>query len=607
MKRNYKEISCDNYTNSQEVCGKVSELLNRIKTIFEDDMNVESFREELDRNIPSIIMFGPQTSGKTSLLIDLCNCEFLKSTISHKLGTKYPTVIHNRTSCENHVKIHNIETKKIYQCTEIKEAQNFIETKIEDYTHYKNIYVEIFIKSKINLTLIDLPGCVTTDYTNTENIIQFNDNYYYDLINRYVKNKKNAFIFHVHQCLVDTSTLISNKYLYGIENVYHIKTFCDKLDKTKLDEILQVDKNKRVKTILTSTDKSSFNKFIKEQKYDNAVIKGVDELRDFLLQLTNYAMLTNKEIIIKNLKGLNEFFKKQIEYVGREPPNPNLMIGIARNFTKTNFDKVIESSNIQLMNAISSININTIKNVQNKILDIDKINEETLGLSRNCLKGSENIQNITHRHYSEMINDIENTIVHQYIQNYIVIFNEIIEKSFSTYYSPSCEQYSKKIKKELISECNKEKVKMEENIRTILEQTKNNIINEDTSNFNNDIEFGIVQAFKFINNNPHYKDITEERFLTAVKNEIKSKKINNTQTARIVSSIKSYWDNISPNILKNIQLITKNIEPILKDKVFILVNALTINDFVEPVDIAEKRETYILLENDIDNIMKLIE
>lgn len=342
------------------------EFLQQAKTWLEDE-RLNLLMNRIDEFVP----IGNQSAGKTTILQRLCssadkNNIFLKTIASNKLGTKLPILFNMRQNTTEKIIFHSNGQQADYT-GKIDELIIIINQNAE--RHNAEMYVEINCVTGIDLTLLDLPGCVAN-----KNEVGHTEEYYERIINHFVTNKKNVIAFHVVKAGDDPNNERTTKYLANISTIYKVFTHCDKVlqdyeYKSFNDRLFKEEQASHFPNVSTISgiillsnvnENITLKNLMKNISYSNAIL-GIEGLRDKLNNIIHNKM---KEIAPFMLGMLSEYKKIQDEklmYIGRKTPEYHEMSIITRKHMNEEFEDIICEDCELLDNQINFITIDSIK------------------------------------------------------------------------------------------------------------------------------------------------------------------------------------------------------------------------------------------------------
>eukprot|EP00834_Sanchytrium_tribonematis_P001669 NODE_43_length_33755_cov_1.178542.p7 type:complete len:458 gc:universal NODE_43_length_33755_cov_1.178542:2674-1301(-) len=168
----------------------VIELINQLQTL------------HLSVDLPSLVVIGAQSSGKSSLINHLCGYEILP--IGMDMVTKQPLIlqlVHLEDASENEDYAEFLHLKN---SVPIANVQNELISVAKSVQHISStpIYLKLYSKHVVNLTLIDLPGLIQIPTIHQPNDL---DDQIFQLVSHYAK-KENALLLAISTCMNDLST-----------------------------------------------------------------------------------------------------------------------------------------------------------------------------------------------------------------------------------------------------------------------------------------------------------------------------------------------------------------------------------------------------------------
>ena len=172
----------------------VIELINQLQTL------------HLSVDLPSLVVIGAQSSGKSSLINHLCGYEILP--IGMDMITKQPLIlqlVHLEGSIDDDSEDEEYaEFLHLKNSIPIQQVQDELLAVAKAIQHISSspIYLKLYSKHVVNLTLIDLPGLIQIPTIHQPNDL---DDQIYQLVSHYAK-KENALLLAISTCMNDLST-----------------------------------------------------------------------------------------------------------------------------------------------------------------------------------------------------------------------------------------------------------------------------------------------------------------------------------------------------------------------------------------------------------------
>eukprot|EP00835_Amoeboradix_gromovi_P003514 NODE_235_length_13458_cov_0.279737.p2 type:complete len:450 gc:universal NODE_235_length_13458_cov_0.279737:8521-7172(-) len=168
----------------------VIELINQLQTL------------HLSVDLPSLVVIGAQSSGKSSLINHLCGYEILP--IGVDMCTKQPLILQLIHIEDENDQDGYAEFLHLKNSIPIGQVQNELLNIAKSIQHISStpIYLKLFSKQVVNLTLIDLPGLIQIPTVHQPNDL---DEQIEQLVRHYAR-KENALLLAVSTCMNDLST-----------------------------------------------------------------------------------------------------------------------------------------------------------------------------------------------------------------------------------------------------------------------------------------------------------------------------------------------------------------------------------------------------------------
>lgn len=418
-----------------EYLGKYdNSLMNEFKTLYD--------------NIPVIVFWGNQSSGKSSCLHKMIP-EFEKHVMCQGLGTLCPIEIRVGAIYENRTYIEYYNNGLLVNTDSIKNIED-AETKIKN--DYNNNVVCAKIIQEIyseNLTfiIVDLPGC-TNDMSKSG---------YYENLKKMYLDKPNTIIFHTCQALVDPANDHSVRYLdSNMNKIIKVVTFTDTWNEKTCGHIKYLDKFTAhdIALVNTTDDDTIVLKNYETELKKYSPIWGNKKLREFMMKEQKFMTMKLLPDIQKTITLVEECLEKEFADFGRIPPP---MREICRKF-RSEFAKRTNGM-FTNQNTEYAKDINNIKYIINSeesctsfsaIFDENVPSEELLAEeikigSRRQIEGTESCNDIVMKYLDKLFLACEDHYT-KYVETRLSIVIKHIEKIIMRYYNA----YSDSVQNELV-------------------------------------------------------------------------------------------------------------------------------------------------------------
>jgi len=422
-------------------------LSDRISNFFsnydKEKSSVTNILQTARDKIPQLVVWGPQSGGKSSFLSILSGGE-IKHTICEGVGTQCPIEIRKGPQYENRVYMEEISTGKKIFVSDTQEAEKAIKQTVGEGKLHVNAKIVKEIKDMTNSMIItDLPGCVD-DKTKEQYFIELKNNHL---------SKPETVIVHVTRGDVDPAGDISAKYLFDIKNkVIHVLTHTDiwETHHEKIHYLHEYIKKYPNDTIALVNNKPNeidiLNKFKFDEHIEKKLIRGTQHLSKLLVN-----ELQNKvREILPSLRESCDNVKQELdEYldntIGRTNPDMKELIVQFRTEMRKKIEHEFNANGTILSKLLNKtrgqISIDKIRESTNLIPQVVKLTQELREGNRRQIDIPE--KDIMNKYIAIMLQDIKdrllNSFVKMYAKNLFAVTNKILEEP----YRPATEEIQK--------------------------------------------------------------------------------------------------------------------------------------------------------------------
>lgn len=446
---------------------------NSYETNLEILQSIRDKTKNIDLDLPTLVVVGDQSSGKSSLLESITDIPLPKGT-----GTVTKSPIYIQCSKNN-----DFENNKFYICINNKEEEidkknleeKILEIQKTNINKIKNTISETEIKIKVigpqqmDIQVVDLPGIIHNG--EDEEVIQVDN-----LIQKYIK-KTSTLILLVTEARRDDEQFKGLKITENYsDRTLRIFTKCDLFDtsekitevKKKIEDSLDDDYGCHAVCVSNELTKIDL---------DNKHI-GIENLKHRLPKIFAELIKSNIEPLKKNIEKIKNTSETELKNIGKEDLNDiELIEKFLKKIKKTNIcakiTRISEIKKIELLTFNKKLN----DNMNNWV---DENHEENMFIPPIC-QGEETIN--------------------KFISKWLEEFRPIYEK-----YKNNLEQF--------LCEFVSIEINIPEQLKNIIKKKWIEFYNKILTEFNNEIENTI-----FINEN---RFGTENHYLTANYDEIMS-------------------------------------------------------------------------------------
>lgn len=375
-KKSKKEINDKEYSEILELMLSLSNIIMGCTGITGRDEYISIFNKFKD-SIPGLVVWGNQSTGKTSLLKRMF--PFLSQKECEGLGTRCPIELKKSIFyTEDSVHIIDGNGNRIDHNPEVKDdnyvkklisvAENTISLQFPNTDHIDcKIVIEMKSDSD-NLIITDLPGCIVND-----------PSYFNNMKELYLKKNGNIIIY-VARGDVDPASDISLEFLKGIQNdqicvLTHTDYWNLHPEKIYLEKYKKIFKN--IFLVNTGNELDIPNKY----KNDNDVKIGTQYLLNEMNITIKNKIFDSLSIFAEKVNILETKTTAELRKVGEYPLNKQIILNNylvqLNKFITNNFNKLIvdKRSNITYFTHIKnySTQIPQVNELVKKIQDSDEI------------------------------------------------------------------------------------------------------------------------------------------------------------------------------------------------------------------------------------------
>ena len=437
-----------NYSTILELFGELFNKIEACKSIAGADEILKKL--VLVQNcIPTIVVWGAQSSGKSSLLKKLYGLESLSLQIKEGLGTLCPIEFRFKKNLEKQTCVFQPYTGESVSFNTINEVMEHSNIYRDDPRIFECTII-ITAKHLFDFRIIDLPGCVVGKER------------YFDTLKEKYLTKHQTVIVHVRKAIDDTKVDISSKYLNNINTTkITVLTHADMLlaDFRKIQYIKDYITDENIYRLAICSDKENELEIIDAIKnhvsmVNTKIIVGTSNLTKVLLSELQTRTGDMTKHIQKLTKESYEAINAELDNIGRNLPNFN---DVCFNFKKTKdsdtqdvFHKCGTEYARDFNIAKDKLNVNIIKNIIKEIVpDVSLLSSELSTGSRRKIKGTEESDAIVKKYLKIAKDKLFSNVVRQYINEYGKVIQKSTLKVFISNFKPCTENIELKIKKNI--------------------------------------------------------------------------------------------------------------------------------------------------------------
>lgn len=584
-------------------------LISEITNITKTDIISQELRNDfinIKNAIPQIVVFGSQSSGKSSVLNKMFQTN-LKTGVG--MCTKCPIEIRYDPTYENEeFFVINQYNQLINKFNTFAEAQQCIDNNSNG--QLLPVFIIYQKPSKESFIITDLPG-FHTNYDRT----------YFDYLKHKYLDNKSSIVLHVTRGDSDPLSDISREILQNIPNkVIPVLTntdiwlqdkdkfsyFQDHQNKSNSNIICVVNNKANEIEILNSLDLLDFIS-------DKQLIKGSANLKEYCMSETVNKLTQNVPYYRNTIDKVMNSITMTLSNIGERKPNFKMLTIEFRNEMKNRIKNEFDNPNTNHVKQINETKEYIISDNIYKYIDILPTEEDLAILmkngSRGKLYGSEGWDNFVKQYISKMISELKQDIINPFIDRYSRTIYETFQKLLSNDYKPSTNTVQNKLLNNIPVIIQKHKQNVIQTIYNELNIIEKYQYNED-SNYINEYTKSIaydpiVKTIEYFHEQKDYKHAIEqamkdpERIVKLIASQMNNDVyFSNAKVAK--TQLICFWKskaNVIPNyILGELHNFEENIrQDIIQD-----VELVMPNDFEESeiVDFTRKKliEIYRLSE-----------
>lgn len=554
--------------------------------------------------IPTVVTFGKQSAGKSTVYK-------LTFGIDHRTGTgtstRCPIIYRLGPKYQNKVYVKEYYTNSVKYCSNVNEAEQFADELAKQY-NCPIIKAEIIceMNNPNNFSMIDLPGFIDDPHYQL---------YFNDLKNMYL-NKKETIILHVVKADDDRETDISVKFLNGCHNtIITVLTHADywMVDKEKINCANKHLYDPRVKGLAVITNHKDEYEMLHSMnlqfKTDKSVIVSSKNLKEYILtELKNKTTELYPEIekcVMLVLDAIN----KELSIIGRQKPDMREACAHLRNYYTDKVKMEFNSSGSQLSPIINSIreiiSPNIIISLISLVPSFDRLAEELKMGRRREVQGTEGWDAITKKYVGNIINEMKNGIVLNYIKRYFDAIGTRMRVMIQEKYKPYSEKVQHDVNGFIADQLRVYYEEIVDEVNEYLDSIANDPYNADDNYINNYqrsmIEDPLKLAIEYFSQFNSKVEALEKAMtdVTGVIDYVQKRLGDNGDQYKIkaktaYNQITSFWRSESVQIHNNLIEIMSKFERKYEKKLIDRIQMVNYDDLSEPESVEYHRK--MLLE-----------
>lgn len=608
----YTEILCC-FSSLIDLISKYnSEYQNNLK---EDDKLIIKQLNECRNRIPMVVVWGAQSSGKSSVLNKIFPELKLNLKSRQGLGTKCPIEIRAGPLYQKKIIIKNIATNTEDIMYTIEDAEKYIDEKFKS-----NITIDFKIKCEVNhplnICIVDLPGCISK----TDNICEER----YNKLKKEYLMKPETIILHVVNGTIDPETDVSTPYLVDIQNkIIKVLTNTDFWlnDISKSNSLYEYDTDPRKYSIAIVNNKENEMEILDklELKYlHKELIKGSSRLTEIISREHQQKVFDFMPDFLVNINKARDLIDSKLNLIGRQTPDMKLNAVEYRTFMSDKIkQEFCDGSDLAIdLNKIKDgINVEKMEEYISIIPKPQDLAKELKNGSRKQIEGSEGWNDLMQKYIAILIERIKKENITEHINKHCNIIENHIRNVFRTDYKPCTISASKKIiinlsqnftliRKNIINEINR----MLDNIAI----EPHNIDKQYIKQYQNDVHIEAVRkVLSFINkqNDPaqickKYEHEPQKLLEMAMIDNMDDVYLSKAKQA--YSQLIYFWKSKCTYIYSAIVDILNSHERLLLNEIINQIQMINQDDLKEPDDINSQRKSLLELYDISDKIIHII-
>lgn len=582
---------------------KLHELMRSVPSTVAKELS------HLQNLIPKVVVWGAQSSGKSSVLKRLFNCEFFNQTIRQGLGTLCPLEINSGPMYSaQKIYVKSTDTGAIHSTyATVDEAHGFI----QNYRHGAHVidyYIYIEIPGSKTMIVTDLPGHFSSTNVKVAE-------YFEGLKMRYLQCEQ-TIILHVVRADVDPATDFSTRFLNNIHN--KIIPVLTHMDHGFYEQYVLRHVNNAGYWSIAALLNNVVTEVSTEYKIDceKQLVYSHKELLNVIFEMLKTQSSAGD--ISDSLMSAREFITKELEHIGYSPPDLRELVGEFRLYLSSLVQKEFEMSGTEL--AVSS---NTHKSEKISFVELSKcmdvfptcqvLASEMKSGNRNALVGSEGWSDMIKKYSEAIIEKLKTKIDVEFIDVHSQILTASASKMFDRVYKPATAQAQQNIKSEIPAVVEMHRADFKKTVQKYLDAIARHQYSADDSyleKYNMEINRVAIEAtLEYLSKQTNKASAVDtamshkNAFVAIVASSIKMDSYE--LKARFASEqLSSFWKSKLKEIHNFMYIQTTEFETMVKMSIVKEIQKIGHNDLLEPGDVQAKREMLLNIHSQIRDILE---
>ncbi len=557
--------------------------------------------------IPSFVVFGMQSSGKSSLMKSLTKFDTI---CQANLGTKCPIEYRmgNIYSVQRLIVKRGPET--IYETTDVNES-SVLKMEKEKLPESIDLNYKIIIEkpSGNNLILVDLPGV-----THEHDPVAFSY-----LKQQYLDNEQTT-VLHVARVMDDMANDISVQYLVGCKNVILVMTHATFLHQQGfVSSAVMHAKNYKNCFIVENIDEDG--KIIREasEKYKSSFHEGVGwghgDLTNFIVKELEASIHRSKYSIKKSLLGAKKHVENELTRIGgRTKPN---MKDICMKFS-TELKRLVDNSthNVQVNKNLRAIkqNLDSFGDCFASINDTERIADELRNHDRTAIEGAEGWSDII-KYYLAVLCDMIDDNIEEYINGYFSILQSMYSELIDYVNNPYADNAKSALTDMIADICDKYK----QEAKNLVDKNKETIVTAPVS-INNSYtldakkqgarNFAEFWRSRILHQSDKVAMLNNDSFLDYVINEYYHSDSHDQlyliNAKTVLLQLESLWKEKSNELVTALIQTVSTYDQQISKEFMIIIGELDPNKFTENTEVESQRTHLVNIESSMNELLVML-
>lgn len=565
---------------------------------------------EVSEKVPTIVVWGQQSSGKSSLLKKMFNFE---SKICTGIGTRCPIEIRSLPNFTESQFFVEQGIQKYGPFASISEAEKFIEPYKESSSGLLNnwkIIFEVPSKDSSPIIIVDLPGCIDSDQL------------YFERLKQNYLMRPETIVINVVRGDCDPKPDISMKYLQGITTkVITVLTNTDiwQNDSNKFAYLDQYDKLPNVTDIALVNIQDNEIEILNKFNYDHVKCKliiGSTKLNEIIFYEQKNKVSEIKPYFMQCIQEIFSAIENEFKRIGKSKPDFREIVCELRNYLEDLIKNEFTSDN-EYCKQIKQVTQKISKDQLKQFIQIPSEKEIAQKLqsgSRRKVQGAEGWDQLFKDYSKDFISKIKKC-VEEFIDSYCQV---IIKNICSVIGSKPYHICTVDVQKTIVNKINEIVQKHKETTKSLIleyldgiaqdpyngndsyaqECFKNIIINtiRETLQFSKQFHTNSASANQQRLNVLPNATLTEESVYSMIAPKLNIDNIYTMNALFARNHIMGFWE-IEIGEIHNtiINIVRKNLERAVENEIRKVVSKISSEDLCEPDEIDQQREKLIAI------------